>query len=116
MGADGKFYLSEDDFVNNCAKHINDNLGGQERAFLMGQSIFKAIDANKNGTISHKEFANFCKAYNVPEDRVPEIFATIDLDRDGLLSKEEFMLAYASFFLDENPDCPYNNLFGPIVE
>lgn len=114
--ADGTLYVTEEDFVNNASKHLNGTDDALEKGILMGQLVFKAVDADKNGTISHKEFANFCKAYGIPEDMAPEIFATIDLDGDGVLSREEFAFAYVSFFQDEDPNCPYNNFFGPLVE
>ena len=62
--------------------------------------LFDAIDTNKNGQISVKEFKEYFKltAPGVSEAEVAHSFNTIDTNKDGVISREEFMAAAEDFF------------------
>lgn len=62
--------------------------------------LFDAIDTNKNGKISVKEFKEYFAmvAPGVSEAEVTHSFNTIDTNKDGVISREEFMAAAEDFF------------------
>ena len=62
--------------------------------------MFDAIDTNKSGQISVKEFKEYFKitAPGVSEAEVAHSFNTIDTNKDGVISREEFMAAAEDFF------------------
>ena len=62
--------------------------------------MFDAIDTNKNGQISVKEFKDYFKitAPGVSEAEVILSFNTIDTNKDGVIGREEFMAAAEDFF------------------
>lgn len=62
--------------------------------------MFDAIDTNKNGQISIKEFKEYFSitAPGVSEAEIIYSFNTIDANKDGVISREEFMAAAEDFF------------------
>ena len=49
--------------------------------------IFEAIDADKDGNISHDEFNNYFKSLNINDKAMAEeVFRDIDTNNDGVLS------------------------------
>lgn len=62
--------------------------------------LFDAIDKNKNGQISVKEFKEYftITAPGVSDAEVTHSFSTIDTNKDGVISREEFMAAAEDFF------------------
>ena len=57
-----------------------DQLGADEQK---DHVCFRAIDANQDGSVTYPEFERFYKDSD-------DLFKTIDLDKDGLLSHEEY--------------------------
>ena len=62
--------------------------------------MFDAIDTNKSGQISLKEFKEYFRitAPSVSEAEITCSFNTIDSNKDGVISREEFMAAAEDFF------------------
>ena len=62
--------------------------------------LFDAIDTNKSGQISAKEFKEYftLTALGISEAEVTYSFNTIDTNKDGVISREEFMAAAEDFF------------------
>ena len=51
--------------------------------------IFEAIDADKDGAISHDEFNNYFKSLNINDRAMAEeVFHAIDTNNDGSLSSD----------------------------
>ena len=63
--------------------------------------LFDAIDTNKDGHISVKEFKVYLKVAipDISEDEVAHSFDIIDTDKNGEISREEFMTAAQDFIL-----------------
>ena len=68
---------------------------------IVAETLFNIIDVNRNGSISKKEFQDFC--YKVNRDKKDQIalfknidFSNIDFNSDGDVSKEEFVFWFWS--------------------
>lgn len=64
-------------------------------------ACFKAFDKDGDGLLSIHEFELICRAlfrnpsgkiYEVPQDRLKQIFDIFDVNSDGFIDKEEFVV------------------------
>ena len=59
------------------------------------QRFFKIMDDDRSGTLSEYEFGKSCRDFKtgISDDNVPILFSAFDINRDGVLSIDEFILA-----------------------
>ncbi|XP_042864547.1 sarcoplasmic calcium-binding protein-like [Penaeus japonicus] len=77
--------------------------------------FFNAVDRDGSGEITIDEFKIFYSCLGLSEQAAEESFASIDLNKDGKLSKKEFMKLGRDFFLSENEGKPSKLFWGPLV-
>ena len=104
----GEAWLAARDKTVSDADSYNRGIGA------IGNQIFKIMDTDKSGQISLKEFSDFASAHGVKAEEAAEIFKEADQDRDGVLSKSEFLARHEEFNRSEDPNAPGNNLFGKL--
>lgn len=101
-------------------KHIKDSLNDQDKKANWKEIIpliFEAIDADKDGAISHDEFNNYFKSLNINDRAMAEeVFRAIDLNNDGSLSSDEFLAFGEHFFTETNEADPSKIFFGRLVD
>jgi Ca2+-binding EF-hand superfamily protein len=78
--------------------------------------FFEAIDANHDNYISKPEYARFYKILGISGNAADLSFDAIDTDKDGRLSKEEFVNAGLQFFYNEDQTAATKNFWGPLLE
>ena len=80
--------------------------------------LFDAIDTNKDGHISVKEFKVYLMVAipDISEDEVAHSFDTIDTDNNGEISREEFMAAAEDFILGVEESELSNAFFGCLLD
>ena len=91
--------------LEEAAKKASESLlsmSSEERKVLLNDThnmLFDAIDTNKDGHISVKEFEVYFKllAPGISEAEVAHSFDSIDTDKNGEISREEFMAAAEDF-------------------
>lgn len=94
------YILSRDEFRENYMKKIT-------------RDVFDLVDEDASGEISLTEYKKIMAAFGVP-DGIPEwSFKHLDLNGDGVLSKDEFVTLVEQFHLSQDRDAPGNYLFGP---
>lgn len=72
---------------------------------LTHEKTFDLIDRNKGGVISPDELIIYYKSYGVhDEDVIESIFQKLDVDDDGLISREEFVEAHVAFWYSDDPE------------
>jgi len=75
--------------------------------------LFYALDTDKDGGITLEEYKTMYKIYGFGnESLAAEIFAKLDVDGDGKISKNDVMNLVADFYLSDNPEAPGNYFFG----
>ncbi len=59
------------------------------------QRIFKIMDDDESGCLSQYEFSKACRDFKIgiSADNLPIIFDAFDLNHDGTLSIDEFLMA-----------------------
>ena len=76
------------------------------------RTVFDAMDADGDGTISVDEYRGFLRAYAVDDASAPVHFARFDTDGDGSISGAEFEVLVVDFFQSDDAEAPGSWLWG----
>ncbi|XP_013387372.1 sarcoplasmic calcium-binding protein-like [Lingula anatina] len=114
-GSDDNAKISEDEFVQNHLLTFNDSKIRENLADYLSVE-FISIDADGDGYISPREHAAYFYGIGIPTEHSRRIFDIIDINKDGLISKEEFQQAQIEFWLSEDENGIYNEFHGPLVD
>lgn len=90
--------------------------GPNEYIHQTGDYLFSLFDQDKNGFIDRKEYLDMFHAYGLYKANSAKAFDLIDLDGDGLISREELIQAVDEFFQSSDPGAAGNWIFGNWVE
>ena len=74
--------------------------------------LFELFDSDADGALDADEFCNFYGVHGLKSDLAREVFADLDLDGDGVVTREELMEMAHQFYRSDDPDAPGNRLFG----
>jgi EF-hand domain pair len=85
-----------------------------EETLALTETVFAVVDTDESGHLDKEEWANFFRVYNIPVIYVEETFAKIDLDGNGVLTKDEVLSMIKDFYFSNDPDASGNYMFGPI--
>ncbi|HSH04637.1 MAG TPA: EF-hand domain-containing protein [Anaerolineae bacterium] len=81
---------------------------------LSAGMMFDLIDADGDGSITLEEYGSWMRAFRIDEgDITPELFAKLDLNGDGTLSRAELIQLTTDFYFSNDPDNPGNWCMGP---
>jgi Ca2+-binding EF-hand superfamily protein len=96
------------------------NLPLEERRVICDKfynSIFDAVDSNRDGQISLEEYKTYTKALapELSDEYKVESFNLIDADHNGEISREEFLDAAYDFYYAFEENEMTDVFFGPLV-
>lgn len=75
--------------------------------------FFDLMDLDGDGQVGLNEWISFYHAFcRLPESVARESFARLDLNQDGILSREEIIELLRQFHYGNDPDAPGNWIFG----
>jgi Ca2+-binding EF-hand superfamily protein len=103
---------SIDDFVDNLIATGKKEIVAM--CFNLFNRFFKAIDTNRSGLISLKEFTRFLYIIGMSEELAQDSFAALDTNGDGVISRGEFIHGSAEYFTEEFEGNPSDVMFGPL--
>jgi Ca2+-binding EF-hand superfamily protein len=78
-----------------------------------GLTIFDVMDDNRDGQIDLNEFKLFYSFFQLDESLAEEVFAELDVDQTGYLTRDEIQNYSREFNLGDDPEAIGNKLFGP---
>jgi Ca2+-binding EF-hand superfamily protein len=92
---------------------VVDRLGDQEGAVTATASaMFDAIDENGDGSISDGEYRRLIETWNGQPTDTADVFPLLDLDGDGGISRQEFIVHWTEFWAGNDPSAPGTWIFG----
>nr|CAD7449715.1 unnamed protein product [Timema bartmani] len=107
--------VTAEQYLDNMHHVLNDkSLKRKAHNFL--PHLFKAVDKDKNGTISVEEFKLFFECLGLNEEDAAASFSSIDINKDGYLSQKEFVKLGREFFISEDEATASRNFFGPLIK
>ncbi|MEV6873470.1 EF-hand domain-containing protein [Amycolatopsis sp. NPDC051128] len=77
-------------------------------------AMFEAVDENGDGAISAAEYHRMIAAWSGTDTPTDEVFAHLDLDGDGRLSRAEFTGHWFEFWVGDDPAAPGSWVFGRV--
>jgi Ca2+-binding EF-hand superfamily protein len=77
----------------------------------MARNIFTLLDHDDDGKIGLVEFRHFGEVYRIEAD-IDALFAKLDMNGNGYITRDEFGHIATDFFLNRDIDVPGNYLFG----
>jgi len=105
--------INEKDFIKNMRSLINSDFRHEIDAF--GVTFFKAVEMETEGHVTLKEYRSLQEAWNVPREEAENMFKVIDSDKDGRISRDEYLHGWVEFFLSEDRNSIYKAFFGTIT-
>ncbi len=77
-------------------------------------AMFEAVDENGDGAISAAEYRRMIEAWSGVRVPTDEVFAQLDLDGDGRLSRDEFTGHWYEFWAGDDPAAAGSWVFGRV--
>jgi Ca2+-binding EF-hand superfamily protein len=78
------------------------------------EAMFEAVDENGDGAISAVEYERLIAAWNGVGTPSGDVFALLDSDGDGRLSRDEFTRHWFEFWAGDDPAAPGSRVFGGV--
>lgn len=86
-----------------------------ERTVLMVVEVmFGLMDRDGDGRITLEEYGDWMRGMRIREEEITaDVFQKLDLNGNGIVSKEEMMQLTSEFFLSHDPEARGNWALGP---
>jgi len=75
--------------------------------------LFDFFDADQDGYIGLHEFSDLYASYGLSSALARSIFTDLDVNHDGMISRQELLDIGHHFYRGDDPSAPGNRLFGP---
>ena len=106
-------------FLANAAKAVSSMQSAPEAGRKKNEVFFDFIDTDSSGVISQKEYRKYLAIYSGEENpsRADQAFASMDLDGDDIITRDEFVEGHMRYWFELNSDPAGQPLpYGPLVD
>ena len=80
----------------------------------VSELLWEMMDTDGDGRVTRDQSLLWFSGYGVSTDTAEYSFTSADLNSDGYVSREEWLVLVDQFFLSKNPADPGNLIFGPL--
>ncbi|XP_053617420.1 sarcoplasmic calcium-binding protein [Plodia interpunctella] len=108
-------YVTVEQYLEDMHHVLNDKTL-KKKAHRWLPYLFKAVDKDKSGFITIKEFKLFFQCLGLDNEHAAVAFAVIDQNGDGKLSMNEFVKLGKDFFFTEDESKVSKMFWGPLSE
>ncbi len=107
---DDSMVLTYEQFAENFANAVENG-----RDFVkVFTTQFEIIDSDENGEISFKEWIEYYKAVGIDTIHARPSFEAMDINGDGVVSREEFLAYLKEFYFSVEDKLNSSILYGPL--
>lgn len=92
---------------------VDDDDRYEEEVAAVTDRLFEIFDTDENGVIGPDEFCDFYGIFGLSTALARQVFAELDADGDGVISRDELAAIGRQFYRGDQPDARGNRLFGP---
>jgi hypothetical protein len=78
--------------------------------------FFNVVDTDNDGKISVEEYRQFLDIFGMDPTHADESFEKLDTNRDGILTRDEFLAASLEFCTGDDEASPYQYFLGRLVD
>lgn len=113
IGTDTKGRISRNAYIHHATSKAVDRLAFVARiVWPIGDALWDALDTDGDEQLTRPEYLRLWAAYDVEGRTAREAFETLDANRDGRLSKDEFAQALYDFYYGKDSNVP---IFGRLT-
>lgn len=114
IGTDDSGRISRNSYIHHATSRGVDRLAFVARiVWPIGDALWDALDTDGDEKLTRAEYLRLWAAYDVEGRTAREAFETLDENRDGRLSKDEFAQAIYDFYYGSGSEVP---IFGRLPE
>lgn len=92
---------------------LEDDQRYEQEVQAITDRLFTIFDLDEDGSIGMSEFCDFYGVFGLAVDLAETVFATLDADGDGSISRAELLGASRDFFQSDDVEAAGNVLYGP---
>lgn len=108
--ADGDGKVSPEEFCQGIEKQVS----SPDFSDPLIETLFDIVDLDSNGQISQQEHRLFLGAFEMDAETSAFVFSKLDINQDGILTKEEFVSAKKQFLTEKEPGAVGNWFWGNV--
>ncbi len=110
VAKDGK--VSVDGWLKFCAGLLSSTERYDRMVNRVATNVIELVDDDGDGVLTDANWKRFFEGYGINDTPSGQVFTSLDLNKDGKLTKDEVLAALKDFFYSEDAKAPGNLFFG----
>lgn len=106
--------VSLDEFYANYAVTIKDYQAFHKYIYPFFPGFFPVLDTDGDQDLSFDEFSRFYRGFRNTDAQAQVVFPLLDFDNNGVITRDEFFLAFYLFHMEEDENHPSKYFFGDL--
>jgi Ca2+-binding EF-hand superfamily protein len=112
--SDGDGKVSPEEFCQGIEQGIEEAVSNPDYKDPLIEILFDIVDLDGDGQISQEEHRLFFSMFEMDAETSAFVFSKLDINQDGILSKQEFVSAKKEFLTEKEPGAVGNWFWGSV--